>query len=109
MFKYAFVSRHAPTPEQVALAAKAKIELVPVGDLDAFTVDAKTVRELCPGALGAVVVHPAAAVRLLFSGLPVGVFENANRAPVGQPPQFEAKALHLFSADCDPYTVQSVE
>jgi len=109
MFKYAFVSRHTPTPEQIELARKANIELVPIGDIDAFSIDAAQVWAKCPNVVGAVVVHPASAVRLLFSGLPVAVFENANRAPVGEAPRFEAKALHLFSADCDPYTVQSVE
>lgn len=109
MYKYAFISRHEATPEQVALAQKANIELVPVGDMDAYTIEAAKVWELCPNAVGAVVVNAAAAVRLLFSGLPVAVFENGNRAPEGAPPQFEAKALHLFSADCDPYWVDKVE
>jgi len=44
---------------------------------------------------GAVVVHPAAALRLARCFI-IGVFENANRAPAGEKPQFEAKALHLF-------------
>lgn len=49
------------------------------------------------GAFEAVaVVHPAAALRLAPDFF-VGVFQNANRAPVGQPPQFEAVALHVFN------------
>lgn len=46
--------------------------------------------------LAAAVVHPAAALRLAPDFF-VGVFQNANRAPVGQPPQFEAVALHVFN------------
>jgi hypothetical protein len=44
---------------------------------------------------GVIVVHPAAAMRL-SSAFAVGVFENANRAEPGQPPQFIAKALHVY-------------
>jgi hypothetical protein len=44
---------------------------------------------------GAVVVHPAAALRLAGCFI-IGIFENANRAPAGEKPQFEAKALYLF-------------
>lgn len=92
--KFAFISRHSPTEGQIALAAKEGIELIHVGDADAFTVSPAWVDE--HGAFdGVVVVHPAAALRLATTYL-VGVFENANRAPVGEKPQFEALALHLF-------------
>lgn len=92
--KFAFISRHLPTEGQVKLAADQDIELVHVGDADAFTVSPGLVDD--HGAFeGVVVVHPAAALRLSGSFL-VGVFENANRAPEGEKPTFEAVALHLY-------------
>jgi len=93
---FAFVSRHQPTPEQFALSREKGIDLVPVGDLDAFTVEVHHILERLPEAEGVVVVHPAAAMRLSWYFL-VGVFENANRAPEGAPPSFQAVALHLFN------------
>jgi hypothetical protein len=92
--RFAFISRHQPTDGQVALAAGQEIEMVPVGDHDAFKVSPSFVDNA--GAFdGVIVVHPAAALRLAGSFV-VGVFENANRAPVGEKPQFEAVALHLY-------------
>lgn len=92
---FAFISRHAPTPGQVAMAENQGIVLVPVGDMDAFTVSPGDVDAL--GAFdGVIVVHPAAALRLASTFL-VGVFENANRAPEGERPTFEAVALHIFN------------
>lgn len=96
--KFAFISRHMPTDGQIAMAADQGIELVHVGDADAFTVSPSFVA--AHGAFdGVVVVHPAAALRLAPSFL-VGVFENANRAPVGEKPQFEAVSFHIFNL-CD--------
>lgn len=99
MTNFAFISRHAPTAGQVALAAEQGITLHHVGDADAFTVGNGFVHEagvrLDVVFDGVVVVHPAAALRLCSEFL-VGVFENANRAPVGAPPQFEALSLHVF-------------
>jgi hypothetical protein len=95
----AFISRHAPTSGQHALAAECGVALFHVGDSDAFTVGNSFVHEAAARLEvtfeGVVVVHPAAALRLCSEFL-VGVFENANRAPAGQPPQFEAKALHVY-------------
>ena len=92
--RFAFISRHTPTPAQFTLAEQQGIELIHVGDADAFTVSPSWVYER--GAFeGVVVVHPAAALRLAGTFL-IGVFENANRAPEGAPPQFEAKSLHIF-------------
>jgi hypothetical protein len=94
MDRFALISRHEPTPEQVALAADCGVELVSVGDTDAFGVSPSWVDS--HGAFdGVVVVHPAAALRLAGSFL-VGVFENANRAPAGAPPQFCPRALHIY-------------
>ncbi len=99
MTNFAFISRHAPTEGQLAMAAEQGIALHHVGDADAFTVGAGFVHDagnrLDVTFEGVVVVHPAAALRLCSEFL-VGVFENANRAPVGAPPQFEALALHVF-------------
>jgi len=99
MQKLAFISRHQPDSEQKRLAAKAGYELVHVGDMDAFTVDAGFIEKEYSGA---VVVHPAAALRLIAmsgAGFVVGVFENSNRAPEGEKPQFAAKRLHLFGME----------
>lgn len=93
-YKYAFVSRHIPTPEQHYLAAAQDIELVHIGDHDAFTIGPNVIDEA--GAFeGVVVVHPAAALRLapLFI---IGVFENGNRPGFGEKPQFVAVSLHLY-------------
>jgi hypothetical protein len=94
MMKFAFISRHVPTPEQQALAGDQGIELVSIGDTDAFTVTPGFVYDAGPFE-GVIVVHPAAAMRLCQEFI-VGVFENANRAEPGQPPQFFAKALHVY-------------
>ena len=93
MKKFAFVSRHVPTDSQIKLAAEQSVELVHIGDRDAFSItDADVGLEF----EGVVVVHPAAALRL-FHDFPIGVFENANRAPEGEPPKFEAAAFHHLS------------
>lgn len=95
MQKYAFISRHTTTPEQAVLAAEQGIELVPIGDCDAFTVGPSFVDEA--GAFdGVVVVHPAAALRLAPHFI-IGVFENGTRPGEGERPQFFAKSLHLFN------------
>lgn len=95
---FAFISRHTPTAEQHALAAEQGITLSHIGDMDAFTVGVGSVHHAGAehGAFdGVIVVHPAAALRLAREFL-VGVFENANRAPEGERPQFHAVALHLY-------------
>ena len=94
MNRFAFISRHLPTTGQVELAQAQGIELVHVGDADAFTISSSWVDELGDFG-GVIVVHPAAALRLCGNYM-VGVFENANRAQEGEKPQFEASALHIF-------------
>ena len=97
MKKYAFISRHIPTQGQIDLAAAQEIELIHVGDADAFTVTTEWVYDHSEEPFdGVIVVHPAAALRLA-QFYPVGVFENANRAEPGQPPQFEAVSFHLYN------------
>lgn len=101
---FAFISRHKPTQEQILLAKEKEITLHPIGDADAFTISSEWVEAQTPpeikrerGAFdGVIVVHPAAAL-LLCKDYLIGVFENANRAPEGEPPQFSAKSLHLYN------------
>jgi hypothetical protein len=92
--KFAFITRHAATEDQVRLAEEQGITLTPIGDVDAFTVSPSFVYHAGPFE-GVIVVHPAAAMRLCGEFI-VGVFENANRAPEGEKPQFAAKALHIY-------------
>lgn len=95
---FAFISRHEPTTSQIAMARDEGIELLHVGDTDAFTVSPAFVfmhGEHRQVTFDGVVVHPAAALRLAGDFL-VGVFENANRAEPNEKPRFEAQALHLF-------------
>lgn len=98
MKKFAFISRHTPTAEQIELAAEQGIELVPVGDMDAFTVHPAYVAEKLVIAGGVVVVHPAAAMRLK-QAYDIGVFENGVRPVEGGTPAFFAKALHIYPRD----------
>lgn len=95
--KFAFISRHVPTQTQIDLAAQKGIELVHVGDRDAFSVSRQEFRGLYDGAI---VVHPVMALRLLSEVFDIGVFNNVNRAPVGEKPQFETTDLVLFKI-CD--------
>lgn len=105
MARFAFISRHAPIPSQVEMAKNCLshpecygdgIELVHVGDADAFSVSSSWVNALDQGPfIGVVVVHPAAALSLAPHFI-IGVFENASRPAVDGKPQFEAKKLHLF-------------
>lgn len=96
---FAFITRHQPTAEQVELASEQGITLHPIGDTDAFTISNSFVHEagnrLNVIFEGVIVVHPAAALRLCSEFL-IGVFENANRAPEGEKPQFSALALRIY-------------
>lgn len=94
--KFAFLTRHQPTAEQHQLASEHGVELVPVGDADAFTVGVGFFDGHDDGPFdGVVVVHPSAALRLCSTFL-IGVFENANRAAEGEKPSFQAVALHIY-------------
>ena len=94
--RFAFISRHVPTSGQQALAADQGITLIQVGDRDAFTVNVTDLMSHPDGPFdGVVIVHPAAAMRLCGTFL-VGVFENANRAPEGEKPSFEAVSFHIY-------------
>ena len=94
--RFAFISRHVPTTGQQTLAADQGITLVQIGDRDAFTVNVTDIIDHNDGPfVGVVVVHPAAAMRLCDTFI-IGVFENANRAPEGEKPSFEAVGLHVY-------------
>jgi hypothetical protein len=94
MKRFAFISRHVPTAEQVKLAKQAGVELEHVGDTDAFSVSCGFVDD-AGDFEGVVVVHPAAALRLAPHFV-VGVFENGSRPGEDQKPQFYARSFHLY-------------
>lgn len=92
--KFAFISRHQPTPAQMEICAAHGVELISIGDRDAFSVTTAQVLEA--GAFdGVVVVHPAAAMRLAGDFL-IGVFENSQRSEDGGKLTFFAKDLHIY-------------
>lgn len=91
MEKYLFISRHQPNNEQINLAAESGVELIHVGDLDAFADDLSSQIEALDEqyeADGVVCVHPLIALTAANLSFPVGLFNNVNRAPVGEKPQF---------------------
>jgi len=92
MKNFAFISRHEPTQSQHDIARQRGVALHHVGDRDGFTVRWQEFAAYD----GVVVVHPAMASRLLTPINHVGVFANANRAAVGEPPRFEVTALHVY-------------
>lgn len=105
-----FISRHQPTEAQVNLAKRAGYNLIRVGDIDAFSVTASlTMQDVVGNAEGICVVNPALAMTALMLSRPhlgqgkvVAVFENGNRAPEGEKPQFEAVSLVIFEpVGCD--------
>ena len=105
---FAFISRHTPTQEQHALAEAQGIRLIEVGDMDAFSISASEVCDLLIDhgpiwTCGVIVVHPAAALRLIRH-MDVGVFRNENRAEEGEKPTFHAAELEIYRRVCDPYT-----
>jgi hypothetical protein len=91
---FAFISRHQPTTSQYKLAEEQGITLVPVGDIDAFSVTAEDLGNY-QYYDGVIVVHPAAALRLAPHYW-IGVFKNANRARPDEPPKFEAESLEIY-------------
>lgn len=99
MLNFAFISRHVPTSEQYGISEQHGINLVPIGDADAFTVSIDFVLQYeVKNNIefdGVVIVHPSAAMRLCEKFL-IGVFKNDNRAPVGEKPQFLATELHIY-------------
>lgn len=95
--RFAFVSRHTPTADQIQLAESRGINLIAFGDMDAFASgNAEIFREMVKeGFSGVIVVHPLLALDAHFAGLSVGVFKNENRAPEGEKPTFKASELYI--------------
>lgn len=94
--RFAFLSRHQPTQEQIDLATERGIELIHLGDVDAFSwslSDAERIKDMDID--GVICVHPVLALKAFNAGFDVGVFENGNRAPEGEKPQFFAKSLWI--------------
>lgn len=90
MRKFAFVSRHVPTAAQGELAAKAEIELVFVGDRDAFGPIPEAHDPKFEGIVG---VHPLVILAALAAGKSAGVFENISRPGVDGKPTFSVGRL----------------
>lgn len=90
MKKFAFVSRHVPTHSQMEIARNKGIELVHVGDRDAWNTD--WVQFEKDGYYGIIVVHPWSALRAYIDTcMQVGVFNNVKR----ETGEFEATELFL--------------
>ena len=93
---FAFLSRHKPTQRQIDLTLAQGIELVHIGDRDAFTVEQSELFDHDEGPFdGVIVAHPAAAMRLCGSHM-IGVFKNEHRAPIGGAVTFEAESFHIW-------------
>lgn len=98
-YRFAMISRHEITEEQMQLAAEQGIELRPWGDLDAFSSGLRAALKQiwrC-GYEGVIAVHPLIALQAHKLGLLVGCFENADRAPIGEKPQFKAVRLQVVN------------
>jgi hypothetical protein len=92
--RFAFISRHVPTEDQIQLADQLRIELVHVGDEDAFSETAAGDKD--EEYEGVVVVNPAAALNYILK-VPVGVFENAARPGVDGKPSFKAVSFRVWN------------
>lgn len=94
MMKFAFISRHELTDKQHEMAQEQNVELVAIGDADAFSITPEFVAD--KGIFdGVVVVHPATAMNLA-KRYKIGVFENRLRVEEGMPVIFQEKAFHIF-------------
>lgn len=100
MERFAFISRHAPTPDQIRVAGEQGIEVIHVGDTDAFGPGDPI---LPPGVRwgdtpktdyqGIIAVHPLIAVRSYALGKKIGSFQNISRPGVDGKPQFTCGRL----------------
>jgi hypothetical protein len=98
-----FISRHTPTPDQIALAHSQFTAISHVGDMDAFASEndiEKALQTLFKRELASKVsvcaVHPRIAAIAQRMGFKLAFFENETRAPEGAKPTFHAKALHFL-------------
>lgn len=102
MKKFAFIGRHEMTAEQKALAEKAGIEMVPIGDIDAFSGEMPN----CADYDGIICAHAALACRAIYAHIEVGVFENSQRPGTDGKPSFFAKSLTVYPFSESPRRVE---
>jgi hypothetical protein len=116
MRTFGFLSRHKTTDQQKWIAEKQGINIVDLGDINAFHVDYRDVQQLWSdycighdetktigeleswienGLQGVIVVHPAAALNLITETT-VGVWENEKRASSDGKPMLVPKHLHIY-------------
>lgn len=94
-YKFAFISRHQPTQEQIDLAKEKNIELVPIGDFDGFTVTYKDISN--HGDFdGVICAHAAMALRLINYYF-IGIYENGQRPDINGNMTFKAIDLIFYS------------
>jgi len=79
------------------LAGRAGVELVHVGDRDAFGVIPEV---SAPEFVGVVGVHPMVLIQALKNGKMAGVFENISRPGLDGKPQFSVGRLVVVSPVC---------
>lgn len=90
MKRYAFVSRHVPTYSQIEVAKQKGVEIVHVGDRDAWNTDWTQFEK--DGFHGIIVVHPWSALQAYNqTTLDVGVFNNVKR----ETGEFETTELYV--------------
>ena len=105
MKRLAFISRHAPTQEQIDLAEKLGHQIVHVGDVDAFQPGfLSEVKEKTAGFDAISAVHPNILLTQAFgsyddSGLPCWVFENGARPTEGGKPEFFCKGVVVWTPE----------
>jgi len=94
---FVFLSRHEPTDQQKKIAAEKGITILKGNDVDAFGdrlyYEIESWKSI---AHGIICVHPVVALMAHQLGFAVGVFNNINRAPIGEKPQFETTSLAVF-------------
>lgn len=98
MRNFIFISRHEPLSSQFELAAAQGVNLIHVGDLDAFDkLRMGRIAGLAAAnkAEGVVAVHPLIAIAAFKAGLAIGSFNNVNRAPIGQKPDFHTTEFQI--------------
>lgn len=103
MKRIAFISRHAPTVEQIELAHSLGYEIVHVGDVDAFEPGfLSVVKDKIAGFDAVAAVHPNILLTQAFGhygeqGIPCWVFENGSRPVEGGKPEFFCKGVIVWS------------
>ena len=102
----AFISRHEPSSDQLALAADMGYELVHIGDVDGFNTSIEDIHEKLISVIGETkadlcetycVVHAGLAAFLSWQGYSVAVFENKIRIDFGAPAEYHPVKLHVFA------------